>query len=294
MIICVASGKGGTGKTTVATSLALSIADRAPLFLDCDVEEPNAALFLKPELTHQEEVGILIPEVDLAKCTYCGRCAQVCAWHAIAVVGRKVLVFPELCHGCGSCTLNCPEGAIHEVLHVMGILDTPTEGRVFYDDTDLVALSGRQKAYWRNRLFGFVFQFYHLLPDFTALENIVLPALAALRAGEWLGGRKRVIERGCELMEMVGLGERIRHKPSQLSGGERQRVAIARALINSPKVLLCDEPTGNLDSSTGQSILDLLCRIRDETGCTLVMVTHDPKIAARAERKVRMVDGRIR
>ena len=180
------------------------------------------------------------------------------------------------------------------LLHVMGILDTPTEGRVFYDDTDLVALSGRQKAYWRNRLFGFVFQFYHLLPDFTALENIVLPALAALRAGEWLGGRKRVIERGCELMEMVGLGERIRHKPSQLSGGERQRVAIAQALINSPKVLLCDEPTGNLDSSTGQSILDLLCRIRDETGCTLVMVTHDPKIAARAERKVRMVDGRIR
>jgi len=130
MIICVASGKGGTGKTTVATSLALSIADRAPLFLDCDVEEPNAALFLKPELTHHEEVGILIPEVDLARCTYCGRCAQVCAWHTIAVVGRKVLVFPELCHGCGSCTLNCPEGAIHEVLHVMGSLESGQSGPI--------------------------------------------------------------------------------------------------------------------------------------------------------------------
>jgi MinD superfamily P-loop ATPase len=146
MIIAVASGKGGTGKTTVATSLALAITtdarnktDRAesvkwanchpepgegPLFLDCDVEEPNAALFLKPSLDHSEEVGILIPEVDFDRCTYCGRCAEVCVWHAIAVVGRKVLVFPELCHGCGSCSLNCPEGAIHEVLHVMGSLES--------------------------------------------------------------------------------------------------------------------------------------------------------------------------
>lgn len=132
MIICVASGKGGTGKTTVATSLALSIAGQAPLFLDCDVEEPNAALFLKPELIDQEEVGILIPEVDLDKCTYCGRCAVVCAWHAIAVVGRRVLVFPELCHGCGSCTLSCPEGAIHEVLHVMGSLETGRAGPISF------------------------------------------------------------------------------------------------------------------------------------------------------------------
>ncbi|MBN1657915.1 MAG: ATP-binding protein [Anaerolineae bacterium] len=140
MIIAVASGKGGTGKTTVATSLALSLAagggndgaTSAPLFLDCDVEEPNAALYLNPTLDRPEEVGILIPEVDYDKCTFCGRCAEVCVWHAIAVVGKKVLIFPELCHGCGSCTLNCPEGAIHEVLHVMGSLEAGQAGPIAF------------------------------------------------------------------------------------------------------------------------------------------------------------------
>lgn len=136
MIVAVASGKGGTGKTTVATSLALSLAADGmtnqgnPLFLDCDVEEPNAALFLKPALDHREEVGILIPEVDYEKCTFCGHCAQVCVWHAIAVVGEKVLIFPELCHGCGSCALNCPEGAIHEVLNITGTLESGWAGSI--------------------------------------------------------------------------------------------------------------------------------------------------------------------
>jgi len=156
MIITVASGKGGTGKTTVAVSLALSItADRQdladqdltdkrsvnpaqsesvnpanPLFLDCDVEEPNAALFLRPTIQERREVGQMIPEVDFEKCTYCGRCAEVCQYHAIAVVGEKVLVFPELCHGCGSCSLNCPTGAIHEVLDVIGTIERGWAGPV--------------------------------------------------------------------------------------------------------------------------------------------------------------------
>jgi MinD superfamily P-loop ATPase len=130
MIITVASGKGGTGKTTVAVNLALSVAADTQesaksdlLLLDCDVEEPNAHLFLNPTVEHREEVGILIPEVDHDKCTFCGRCAEVCAYHALAVVRQNVLVFPELCHGCGSCTLNCPEEAIHEVLNVTGVIE---------------------------------------------------------------------------------------------------------------------------------------------------------------------------
>ena len=139
MIITVASGKGGTGKTTVAVSLALSLAadgghigPAKPLLLDCDVEEPNAALFLDPTIQERREVGQMIPKVDLDKCTYCGRCAEVCQYNAIAVVGERVLVFPELCHGCGSCTLNCPAEAIHEVLDVIGSMERGEAGGVAF------------------------------------------------------------------------------------------------------------------------------------------------------------------
>jgi MinD superfamily P-loop ATPase len=127
MKISIASGKGGTGKTMVATSLAFSLAaitpEQPPLFLDCDVEAPNAHLFLHPWLTEQQDVGLLIPSVDEAKCTHCGKCAEVCQYHAIAVLGQKTLVFPQLCHGCGSCTVLCPEKAITEVPDRMGVIE---------------------------------------------------------------------------------------------------------------------------------------------------------------------------
>jgi MinD superfamily P-loop ATPase len=130
MIITVASGKGGTGKTTVATSLALSLCDgNAPSFLDGDVEAPNAHLFLCPEFEEHAPVNLLIPEVDEARCTHCGRCAEVCPWHAIAVVGTNVLVFSQLCHGCGSCTLACPEGAIDEIPYPVGVIEAGSARR---------------------------------------------------------------------------------------------------------------------------------------------------------------------
>lgn len=132
MILAIASGKGGTGKTTVAVSLALSLAERRPLLLDCDVEEPNAALFLHPDFTEQRVVGQLVPVVDPACCTHCGRCAEVCQYHAIAVVAQQVFVFPELCHGCGSCTRHCPEGALHEEVKPLGLLERGRAGDIAF------------------------------------------------------------------------------------------------------------------------------------------------------------------
>ncbi len=124
MVISVASGKGGTGKTLVATSLALSLQNRKPVqFLDCDVDEPDAHIFLKPSLNHKQVVSIPIPQVDEKKCTHCGRCAEVCAYNAVAVIGEKVLIFPELCHGCGACSYLCPEGALSEINREVGVLE---------------------------------------------------------------------------------------------------------------------------------------------------------------------------
>jgi len=123
IVISVASGKGGTGKTTVAVNLALSLDNKRIQFLDCDVEEPNAHIFLKPKIVHAQSIGIPVPQVNEEKCTFCGRCAQVCLYNAIAVVKKKVLIFPELCHGCGGCSLLCPEKAIKELNKPMGVLE---------------------------------------------------------------------------------------------------------------------------------------------------------------------------
>jgi len=179
------------------------------------------------------------------------------------------------------------------LLHLLGMLDTPTEGRVLRGETDLAGLSGAQQAYWRNRLFGFVFQSYHLLPDFTALENVALPALADAGLWGWRHAREEARRGAMRTLELVKLADRAAHRPAQLSGGERQRVAIARALINSPQVLFCDEPTGNLDTDTGRGILDLLHEVRERTGCTLVIVTHEQRIARAGDRVVHLVDGRV-
>lgn len=170
------------------------------------------------------------------------------------------------------------------LLHLLGGLDEPNEGEIRYEGQPL---GGMNKTRWRNEAVGFVFQAYNLLPELDALENVCLPALVAGRR------RAEVWERAAELLKAVGLGQRLEHRPAELSGGEQQRVAIARAMMNRPSLLLADEPTGNLDSKTGEAILDLLWQMRAQSGTTLVMVTHDEHIARRGERVLEIADGRI-
>ncbi len=173
------------------------------------------------------------------------------------------------------------------LLHLLGGLDTPTAGKVFFGGREIFSLSDSERAKIRNEKIGFVFQFYHLLPEFDAVENVMLPALMA---GKARGKARSAAE---ELIAAVGLTDRVRHKPGQLSGGEQQRVAIARALVNEPEVLLCDEPTGNLDSDTGRNIIELLWELNKKRKMTMVIVTHDAGIAEEARRVVHIRDGVI-
>jgi ABC-type lipoprotein export system ATPase subunit len=173
------------------------------------------------------------------------------------------------------------------LLHLLGGLDLPNAGEIIFDGSDLRALPARALARLRNRRVGFVFQAYHLLPNLSALENVSLPARMARIP------RQEAAARGRELLQRVGLGGRLEHRPYELSGGEQQRVAIARALVNQPDLILADEPTGNLDSHTGEEIIHLLCALREERRATLIMATHDARIAARAPRVVELIDGTI-
>jgi len=173
------------------------------------------------------------------------------------------------------------------LLHLLGGLDAPNGGEVWLADRNLAGLSRRELARLRNEEVGFIFQAYYLLPELDALENVCLPARMARTSVS------QAEARGRELLDRVGLKERMEHKPYELSGGEQQRVAIARALINEPDLILADEPTGNLDSHTGQEIIELLCSLRTEKQTTLIMATHDANLAARAPRVMELVDGQI-
>ncbi len=174
------------------------------------------------------------------------------------------------------------------LLHILGGLDSPTRGEVILEEQDIYALSDDEVSGIRNKKIGCVFQFYHLLPEFTALENVLMPALISRRTTD--DGR-RMQERALEFLHQAGLSERIKHFPSQLSGGEMQRVAIVRALINQPQLLLCDEPTGNLDSKTGEEITSLIKKINLENKMTVVLVTHNLELAKLAQRVYHLKDG---
>ncbi len=180
------------------------------------------------------------------------------------------------------------------LLHLLGGLDRADtdSGPIRFGGEDVRAFNAWRENMYRNRDVGFVFQFYHLLPELTVLENAMLPALVGLSRLNWISERGALRKRAADLLETCGLAHRLGHRPAELSGGERQRVAIARALINQPKILLADEPTGNLDVHTGAGILDLLAE-RHKAGLTMVMVTHDASVAARAQRQVRIADGRV-
>jgi ABC-type lipoprotein export system ATPase subunit len=173
------------------------------------------------------------------------------------------------------------------LLHLIGGLDLPNAGEIFFAGQSLTKFSESALTHFRNRRVGFVFQAYHLLPELDTLENVCLPARVARISAP------QAEKRGRELLARVGLKDRMDHKPSELSGGEQQRVAIARALINEPELLLADEPTGNLDSQTGGEIIELLKNLCAEKQMTLVIATHDAKVAARAHRVIELVDGRM-
>ena len=173
------------------------------------------------------------------------------------------------------------------LLQIIGTLDRPDSGSIIFNGTAVLKVKGRELAHFRNRNIGFVFQFHQLLPEFTALENVAMPAL--------LGGTKQseAYKRAGELLQYMGLSERINHKPAQLSGGESQRVAVARALINNPSVILADEPSGSLDSQNKRELHDLFFRLRSEMNQTFVIVTHDEQLAQQADRVLHMRDGAI-
>lgn len=173
------------------------------------------------------------------------------------------------------------------LLHLLGALDKPDSGSVLIDGTDIFKLPAKKQAAFRNKHIGFVFQFHHLLPEFSAIENVSVPL--------WIAGqgRKQAMDNAAAMLDIVGLGNKLDNKPSELSGGEQQRVAIARALVNKPSIIMADEPTGNLDSANAQSIHQLFIDLRNKLGQTFVMITHNEELAGMTDRTLIMKDGKI-
>ncbi|MDA7928327.1 ABC transporter ATP-binding protein [Mariniblastus sp.] len=177
------------------------------------------------------------------------------------------------------------------LLHLLGTLDAPDSGEIYFRDQRIDNIAPRQQEHLRNREFGLIFQFYHLLPELTTLENVLIPRMVQDGFFRYLKNKRSYRKRAIELLEMVGLSHRLTHKPSQLSGGEMQRTAIARSLISDPSILLADEPTGNLDSENGAEVMETLTALRKHENLTVVMVTHDDQLASQADRVIHLVNG---
>ncbi|WP_425477877.1 lipoprotein-releasing ABC transporter ATP-binding protein LolD [Vulcaniibacterium tengchongense] len=221
------------------------------------------------EVIRAEGLSMTYQEGKLRTPVFAGLNLSVAAHETVAVLGAS---------GAGKSTL----------LHLLGGLDTPTAGEVFVAGQKMSALSDAERGRLRNQALGFVYQFHHLLPEFTALENVMLPVLLAGADVGDAGKRARA------LLEAVGLGHRLEHKPGELSGGERQRAAVARALVNKPACVLGDEPTGNLDEKTAETVFELMLALNREQGTSLVLVTHDRRLARRLDRVLELHEGRLR
>lgn len=179
------------------------------------------------------------------------------------------------------------------LMHLMATLDQPDKGEVLYQGRRIDNASAKQRDYYRNHQVGMIFQFYHLLPELTALENVMVPTMISRSFWSFLSLKKTARDRAAQLLQLVGLDHRMNHKPSEMSGGEMQRAAIARALMNDPQIVLADEPTGNLDGRTGRGILELLQQLNSENGLTILMITHDDTVAEKADRLVHLENGQI-
>ncbi len=205
------------------------------------------------------------------------------------LTGLELAVWP----GEFLCVVGASGSGKSTLLHLLGTLDQPDRGSILLDGERIDNVPARRRDQLRNGTFGFIFQFYHLLPELTALENVLTPALIRHSAWGWLWQRRQLRRRAIELCERVGLGQRLHHRPRELSGGEMQRAAIARALMSQPRILLADEPTGNLDEERGQEIVTLLRDLNREDGLTVIMVTHNTDLVAPTDRVVRLAKGRV-
>ena len=240
----------------IVTSTASNGARRA---VDLEV----AGLSKEYPLFRKVDEGDKLPEkLEVLK----GISFTVKAGDRVAIVGKS---------GAGKSTL----------LHLLGALDTPTTGQILFGGTNISTWGGWQLARFRNLNLGFIFQFHHLLPEFTALENVMMPAIIGRRP------RAEAMEKAKRVLAEVGLADRMEHRPGELSGGERQRVAVARAIVLQPAIVLADEPTGNLDAKTGGAIHDLLVKLSEDHGMSLITVTHNPDLARRMHRQIRLGDG---
>jgi lipoprotein-releasing system ATP-binding protein len=255
-------GTGDRGQGRTATAAARVDASHSA------IRNPQSAILAARGLFKSYRKGKL--EVPVLK----GVDFSIAPGEFVAIVGQS---------GCGKSTL----------LHLLGTLDAPDKGEVHFEGSRIDNLAPRGRDVLRNKHFGMIFQFYHLLPELSTLENVLAPIMIRYGVISYWRHKREHAQRAKELLDLVGLGHRLTHRPRELSGGEMQRAAIARALIAQPKLLLADEPTGNLDQKTGAEILALLKKLNHEQGLSVVMVTHDAAIARQADRTVRLVEGKV-